>query len=149
MGKEVWHAGYRMTIVENRIGSWRGRLSVPPSLSLQGDMGMGKPHSILAMYVSAEKQIGDHDWYQRRNRQDQHVVNFKTSEISYLPCSRQRMRTHNESPFIHHAVKTHNELPFSRQRVKSRHLGYKKIQIPKWCHAENPEIKEKLILWMN
>ena len=41
----------------------RGRLSLPPSLLLQGDMGMEEPHSLLAMYVSAEKQTSDHDWY--------------------------------------------------------------------------------------
>ena len=38
-------------------------LSLPPSLSLQGDMGMGESHSLLAMYVSAEMQTFDHDWY--------------------------------------------------------------------------------------
>ena len=41
----------------------RCRLSLPPSRLLQGDMGMGEPHSLLAMYASAEKQTCDHDWY--------------------------------------------------------------------------------------
>ena len=31
-------------------------LSLPPSQSLQGDVGVGVPHSLLAMYVSAERQ---------------------------------------------------------------------------------------------
>ena len=42
---------------------------------------MGGPHSLLAKYVSAEKQILDHIWYQGRARQkNQHVVNFQTTE---------------------------------------------------------------------
>ena len=43
-------------IVISRIGSGRDHLSLPPSLSLQGDMGMGRPHSLLAIFVSAERQ---------------------------------------------------------------------------------------------
>ena len=53
------------------------------SLSLQGDMGMGEPHSLLAMYVSAEKQTFDHDGHWGRNRKkkkSQHVVIFQTTE---------------------------------------------------------------------
>ena len=38
-------------------GSGRGCLSLAPSLSLQGEIGMWGPHSLLAMYVSAERQI--------------------------------------------------------------------------------------------
>ena len=39
-------------------------ISLQPSLLLQGDMGMGEPHSLLAQYVSAaERQTYDHDWY--------------------------------------------------------------------------------------
>ena len=38
-------------------------VSLPPSLSLQSDMGMGEPHSLFAKYVSAERQTCDHDWY--------------------------------------------------------------------------------------
>ena len=44
-------------------------LSLSPSLSLQGDMGVREPHSLLAMYVSAEKQIFEHDWFQGGARQ--------------------------------------------------------------------------------
>ena len=41
----------------------RVRLSFPPSLLLQRYLGMGDPHSLIAMYASAEKQTCDHDWY--------------------------------------------------------------------------------------
>ena len=46
---------------------------------------MGGPHSLLAMYVSAEKQTIDHIWYRGRARKkkkkkNQHVVNFQTTE---------------------------------------------------------------------
>ena len=30
---------------------------------VQGDMGMGEPHSLLAMYKSAERQTCDHARY--------------------------------------------------------------------------------------
>ena len=51
-----------------------------PSLSIQADIGMGEPHSLLTMYVSAEKQILDHIWYLGRARQkNQHAVNFQTT----------------------------------------------------------------------
>ena len=61
--------------------SGRGCLPLPPSLSLQGDMGVGEPHSLLAMYVSAEKQTLDHIWYRgRAHQKNQHMVNFQTME---------------------------------------------------------------------
>ena len=42
---------------------------------------MEGPHSLLAMYVSAEKQTFDQIWYRGRARQkNQHVVNFQTTE---------------------------------------------------------------------
>ena len=42
---------------------------------------MGGPYSLLAMYVSAEKQTLDHIWYWGRARQkNQHMVNFQTTE---------------------------------------------------------------------
>ena len=41
----------------------RPSLSLPPSLSLQGKIGMGETHSLLAMYVSEERQTCNHDWY--------------------------------------------------------------------------------------
>ena len=37
-------------------------VSLPPPQLVQADMGMGEPHSLLAMYASAEKQICYHDW---------------------------------------------------------------------------------------
>ena len=57
----------------------KGPLSLPPSLLLQGDMSMGEPHSLLAVYASAEKQICDHKLVLRKKRpkkKSQHVVNF-------------------------------------------------------------------------
>ena len=39
------------------------------SLLLQGDMGMGEPHSLLATCASAENQICNHDWYGEGNGQ--------------------------------------------------------------------------------
>ena len=47
----------------------REAVSLHLSLLLQGDMGMGEPHSLLAMCASAEKQICDDDWYWGRNGQ--------------------------------------------------------------------------------
>ena len=49
-------------------GSGRA-VSLQSSLLVQADMGMREPHSLLAMYASAEKQASDHDWYWGRNRQ--------------------------------------------------------------------------------
>ena len=51
-------------------------VSPSPSLLLQGDMGMGEPHSLLAMYVSAERPTYDHDWYWGKNRQKSTRGNF-------------------------------------------------------------------------
>ena len=45
----------------------RRAVSLQPSLLVQADIGMGEPHSLLAMYASAEKQTCDHDWYWGRN----------------------------------------------------------------------------------
>ena len=38
-------------------------VSLPSSLLLLGDMSMGEPHSLLAIYASAERQICNHDGY--------------------------------------------------------------------------------------
>ena len=38
-------------------------------ISLQVDMGRKEPHTLLAVYVSVEKQISDHDRYWGRNSQ--------------------------------------------------------------------------------
>ena len=84
-------------------GSGRVRLSFTPSQSLQGDMVMGEPHSLLAMYVSAEQQNFDHEGKNRRR--SQHVVNLQTTETSY-------------GLFIHHKATTHNNLLFTRRKVK-------------------------------
>ena len=43
-------------------GSGRA-VSLQPSPLVQDDMGMREPHSLLAMYGSAEKQTCDHDYY--------------------------------------------------------------------------------------
>ena len=46
----------------SKQNSGNGRaVSVQPSLFVQADMGMGEPHSLLAMYASAEKQTCHHD----------------------------------------------------------------------------------------
>ena len=49
----------------SKQNSGSGRtVSLQPSLLVQADMGMRKPHSLLAIYVlAAEKQTCDHDWY--------------------------------------------------------------------------------------
>ena len=44
-------------------------VSLPSSLLLQGGMSVGEPHSLLAIYASAERQTCDHDGYLGRNRQ--------------------------------------------------------------------------------
>ena len=78
-------------------GRERGCLSLLPSLLLQGEIGMEGPHSLLAMYVSAEMQTLDHIWYRGRARQkNQHVVNFQTTEDKLLPFIPQGMKTHKE-----------------------------------------------------
>ena len=84
---ELWVRGCDSLIVSNHSSKQnngkRGHLSLPPSLSLQGDMSVGEPHSLIAMYVSAEKQTFNHDCCRGRARQkNQHVVNFQTTEIS-------------------------------------------------------------------
>ena len=90
-------------------GSRRGRLSFT---SLYHEIGMGGPHSRLAMSASAEKQTCDYDWYQRRNHQkSQHVIIFQTREIRQFLCSRQRGRTHNVFPLIPQRMKADKELP--------------------------------------
>ena len=50
-------------ISKQNSGSGRA-VSFQPSLLVQADLGMRKPHCLLAMYVSAAKrQTCDHDWY--------------------------------------------------------------------------------------
>ena len=47
----------------SKLNSWSGRaVSFQPSLLVQADLGMKKPHSLSAMYaLAAEKQTCDHD----------------------------------------------------------------------------------------
>ena len=45
----------------------REAVSPPPSLSLQGVVGVEGPHSLLAMCVLAGRQAFDHDCYQKIN----------------------------------------------------------------------------------
>ena len=71
---------------------------------------MGGPHSLLAMHVSAERQTPQLCLVLRKKPpKSQHVVIFQATEISQLP-------------FIHHRVKTHKELPCSRQRVRTHNV---------------------------
>ena len=70
-GRQLWLSGRQRTIVVSknyRIVEVGEAVSPPSSLLLQGDMDMGEPHSLLAMYVSAEKQTFDHDGYWGRNK---------------------------------------------------------------------------------
>ena len=62
----------------------RGRFSLHPSLLIQGDMGMGRPHSLLNVYASAERQTCDYDGYWEGNRQNHHVMNFQTTETKLV-----------------------------------------------------------------
>ena len=57
-------------------------LSLPPSQSLQGDVGVGRPNSLLAICVSVGRKAFDHIWYRGRAHQkkNQQVVNFQTIE---------------------------------------------------------------------
>ena len=43
---------------------------------------MGGPHSVLAMYVSVEKQTLNHIWYRGRARQKNQHVNFQTTLVA-------------------------------------------------------------------
>ena len=64
-------------------GSERGSLSLslPPSLSLQGDMGMGGPHSLLAMCASAETQTPSTIFgTEEEPTKKKYEVNFQTTE---------------------------------------------------------------------
>ena len=73
LGKEVPVADYcgeqESADYSSKQNSRSGRaVSLQPSLLVQTDMGMRKPHSLLAMYASvAERQTNDHDWYCGRN----------------------------------------------------------------------------------
>ena len=85
----------------------REALSLSPSLLLQGDMGMGKPHSLLAMHASAtERQTCDHDWYRGKQPKRQHVVNFQTTETRQLPLIRPRVKIHKELPLVVEKLRT-------------------------------------------
>ena len=82
--EEIWHpntfsglwerelrlSGRQRTIVVSKnyiIVEVEEAVTPPPSLLLQDDMDMGGPHSLLAVYASAEKQIWDHERYWGRN----------------------------------------------------------------------------------
>ena len=115
-----------------------------PSLSLQAEIGMGGPHSLLAMYVSAEKQTLDHIWYQGWARHKKHV-NFQTTEISQLP-------------FIHHRVRhiVSCRLVITGWRRIRNWLCLWKNQEHTLRYERNPNSKimpcrekKKLIIWMN
>ena len=73
--------GPSATVVVSRLMEREAVSLPPPFLWLQGDIGVGEPHYLLAMYVSAEKQTFDHDWYRgRAHQKNQYVVNFQTTE---------------------------------------------------------------------
>ena len=75
-GKNQW----TMVSKQNNESGERPSL-LHPSLSLQGEIGMEGPHSLLVMCVSVEKQTLDHIWYRERACQkNQHVMNFQTTK---------------------------------------------------------------------
>ena len=127
-----------------------------PSPSLQGDVGMGGPHSLLAMYVSAERHMIGTE--KETAKKGQHVVDFQTTEIGYLPFIHHRGKTHKELLFSRQQVRTHNVFPFIPQRhIRSclcslknqqRNLGYERNQNSKMMPRRERREK-KLILWMN
>ena len=55
-------------------------VSSPPSLLLQGDVGMGEPHSLLAIYASTERQTCDHDLRKKPLKKNQHMGNFQNTK---------------------------------------------------------------------
>ena len=120
MGVEVWHAGYRKTIEVSKIGGGRGCLSSPPFLSLQGEIDIGGPHSLLAMYVSAERQTprpclilrkkplkkSKRSNFSNYGKKLVAVIHHRVKTHKKLPCSRQRMKTHKELRFVHWKTKS-------------------------------------------
>ena len=88
-------------------------------------MGVGESHSLLAMYVSAEKQTFDQDWYRGRAPhppKNQHVVNFQTTENKLVAIHSSPVKTHEELPCSRKA-KAHKQLPFVRWKWR-HNLGY-------------------------
>ena len=79
--RELWLAGHSSSSKQNNRKI--GRLSLPTSLSLQGDMGMGDPHSISSICVGGGQTCDDDEyWGKNRQKKKQHVVNFQTKESS-------------------------------------------------------------------
>ena len=70
----------QQTIVVSRIME-REAVSLSPTLLLQADMGMGEPHSLLAMYGLTEKQTCDYDRYWERKRQKADTWIFKLRKL--------------------------------------------------------------------
>ena len=59
-------------------------ISPPLFLLLQGDVGMGEPHSQLAIYALAERQTCDQDLRKKLLKKGQQVVNFHTTETKLV-----------------------------------------------------------------
>ena len=85
--EEIWSSagdGSRQESADNSSKQNNGKndcLSLPPSQSLLGDVGVGGVHCLLAMCVSVGRQAFDHIWYQGRACQEnQHVGDFQTTE---------------------------------------------------------------------
>ena len=55
--------------------------SLSSPLSLQGDMGMGEPLSLLAIYASVETVMGTEEETAKKKK---HVVNFQTTETKLV-----------------------------------------------------------------
>ena len=56
----------------------------PRSLLLLGVVGIGEPHSLLAIYASAGRQTCDHDMRRKPLIKGQNVVNFQTTETKLV-----------------------------------------------------------------
>ena len=110
-------------------------VSLQPSLLEQADIGMKKPHSLLAMYASAVKQTCDHDWGRTLEKVDTWKF-FKLRKQSSCRLVVEGWRHMSSCRFF---------------MEEWRHIIWdmEETQIPKSRRAENPERKEKKTSPMN
>ena len=114
MGKGVATCWPSADYNSNQNGGGGRAVSLQPSLLVQGDMGMRKPHFLFAVYASAERcrpatMVGT----EGKQPKSQHVVIFQITETK--------------------------QLPFLRRII----WDMEETQILKSCRVENPEGKEK------
>ena len=85
----------------NQNSSRKGRLSLQPSLYYRVIWAcMCQRRSKPATMIGTEEETA--------KKANTHVLYFQTTDTSYLPFSRQRVRTNNELLFLHRGVKTRN-----------------------------------------